>query len=357
MSDARDRTTPPARRTSAHREPVGSPVTRAPEITLRRLQIFWAVANSETLTKASKQLGLAQPSISQQISSLESVVGAPLFERRSNQLFLTEAGSYLLRKAEQILRDMQDLEDGVRDFGEGTRQTIRLAGLNSVLRIVVPLAMTSVQERYPGIDFDVQESAPADVLELLYARRTNIGIIASNSIAQASAGFHQIPIMNDPYVLVVPAAIDLRKVGDPASDLTEAERSVLNHTIQFAFGTQHTKRDENWFDVVLPDNRPFAKARSYEVALSMVRAGLGVCLAPALSAVVDSRTLEGVDLYEVSLRSRQIVAMLPSQYLSLAPYALLLDALRSIGREFELPAIRQTPEFLRRAEAAGGLAV
>ena len=68
-------------------------------ITLRRLQIFWVVAHSETLTKAAKQLGVAQPSLSQQISSLEGSVGAKLFERRSNRMTLTEEGRNLLRLA------------------------------------------------------------------------------------------------------------------------------------------------------------------------------------------------------------------------------------------------------------------
>src|SRR5690554_6634774 len=75
---------------------------RSGEITLQRMRIFWAVAHNETMTKASKQLGLSQPSLSQQIASLETVVGTPLFERRSNQMILTEAGNFLLRKAEQV---------------------------------------------------------------------------------------------------------------------------------------------------------------------------------------------------------------------------------------------------------------
>ena len=66
------------------------------EITLHQLRIFWAVAHSDTLTKAAKQLGLAQPSLSQQLSKLEATAGTLLFHRRSNEMTLTEAGTYLL---------------------------------------------------------------------------------------------------------------------------------------------------------------------------------------------------------------------------------------------------------------------
>ena len=59
------------------------PQRRAGHLTLHQLRIFWAVARSETLTKAAKQLGLAQPSLSQQLSKLEANVGTLLFHRRS----------------------------------------------------------------------------------------------------------------------------------------------------------------------------------------------------------------------------------------------------------------------------------
>ena len=55
------------------KEPIG--------ITLHQLKIFWTVAQASSFTKASKILGLAQPSLSQQISKLEDEVGSLLFKR------------------------------------------------------------------------------------------------------------------------------------------------------------------------------------------------------------------------------------------------------------------------------------
>ena len=43
------------------------------EVTIHQLRVFWAIAHSDTLTKAAKQLGLAQPSLSQQLSKLEQL--------------------------------------------------------------------------------------------------------------------------------------------------------------------------------------------------------------------------------------------------------------------------------------------
>ena len=88
-------------------------------ITLHQLRIFWAVAHSESLTRASKLLGLAQPSLSQQISKMEASIGAQLFDRNRNQLDLTDAGKFLLRKSELILAGVDEAMAGLQEFSEG----------------------------------------------------------------------------------------------------------------------------------------------------------------------------------------------------------------------------------------------
>ena len=93
-------------------------------MTLHQLRIFWAVAHAKSFTKASKVLGLAQPSLSQQISKLEKDVGTQLFNRDSSQMNLTDAGIFLERKAELILAVVEEATIGLREFSEGTRGVI-----------------------------------------------------------------------------------------------------------------------------------------------------------------------------------------------------------------------------------------
>ena len=94
-------------------------------------------------------------------------------------------------------------------------------------------------------------------------------------------------MVRDPYVFAVPASIDLAAISDPDADLPPDHRKVLNSCIRFNFASQHSRQVEYWYQEMLPSHRLFAQCRSYEVALSMVRAGLGVCLVPAL-AVYDN---------------------------------------------------------------------
>jgi len=318
------------------------------EVTVHQLRVFWAIAHSDTLTKAAKQLGLAQPSLSQQLSKLEQTIGAQLFHRRAGEMTLTEAGNYLLPRAEHVLRGMRELEDGLSQYSDGKRVTVRLAGINSVLRVILPQAIREVQAAYPDADFDIQESAPADVLEMLHGRRINVGLLAANSVAEDAVGFIQVPVAEDPYVLVVPAALSLDGIEDPERELSAPDHALINRSIQFIFGTRHADRVAEWYDEMLPDHRVTAQCRSFELAVGLVRAGAGICLAPALSTVMGAATLDGIKLYRVNAQMRRIVALVPSQYRRLEPYSTLLDTLQRVGSEVALPAILPTPPFLDR---------
>jgi len=314
-------------------------------MTLHQLRIFLTVAQSSTLTRASKQLGLAQPSLSKQLAGLEESVGTRLFDRGHNRLALTDAGRVLLRHAQNVLREIDEAEAELREFAGGKRAIVRVAGLNSVIKTLVPDALMHCHTA-AGLEIDIQEAAPGEVLEMLYSRQIHIGLIAADSVAQASVGFRQVSIIEDPYVFAVPSAINLEALEDINSASADVA-NVLNRCVQFNFGTQHTLRVQQWYQRVLPFHRIIARCRTYEVALELVRAGLGVSLVPALTAL--SAALDGVQLFATDHGLRHTVAILPDQYLRLTPYKELIEALQVAGRKVVLPRILPMPPLIKNA--------
>ena len=151
-------------------------------MTLHQLRIFLAVAQAATLTRASKQLGLAQPSLSKQLASLEESVGARLFERAHKRMVLTDAGRLLLFHAQRVIRGIDEAEAGLREFTSGKRAVIRIAGLNSVIKAIVPDALQRCGGAASGIEVDIHEAAPGEVVDMLYARQAHIGLIADGTI-------------------------------------------------------------------------------------------------------------------------------------------------------------------------------
>ncbi|MBL26031.1 MAG: carbonate dehydratase [Rhodospirillaceae bacterium] len=316
-------------------------------MTLHQLRIFWAVAHARSFTKASKVLGLAQPSLSQQISKLEDDVGTQLFNRNRNELELTDAGIFLSRKAELILSSVDETLVGLKEFAEGTRGVIAVGALSSIARILLPRAMHRLSAEFPEVEVDIHETAPAEALELLYGRRLTMAILATDSIASSSVSFHQTEVFSDPYVLAVPRGIDLAQVNDVEADLAEPDRAVVNSTIQFNFGSQHKRRIEAWYQKVLPHYRVIGQTRTYEVALSMVQEGLGVAVVPALTACVGADQSYDVTLYRTSLPDRRLVALTPSQYVRVEPFASCLRHLRETGDDIALPHIEPGPPLMK----------
>jgi DNA-binding transcriptional LysR family regulator len=318
-------------------------------ITLHQLRIFWAVAHAESLTRASKLLGLAQPSLSQQIAKLEESIGTQLFDRNRNQLQLTDAGKFLLRKSELILASVDEAMAGLQEFTEGARGVISVGALNSIARVILPRAMRRMSKVFPSVELDVHEVSPGEALELLYGRRLTVALVAEESIAKSNVSFRRFEVFSDPYVLAVPKGIDLAKVNDSWGDLGDAERKVLNSAIQFSFGTAHQRRMEEWFQHNLPHHRVVTQVRTYEVALSLVQEGLGVAVVPALTARLGSALDFGVQLYKVDLADRHIIGLIPSQYARVEPYATFIASLEQAGAEVDVPAVLPQPPFVRSA--------
>lgn len=320
------------------------------EVSIRRLQAFWAVVHSGSMTRAAKMMGVSQPSLSQQLAAFEAAIGGLLFDRRAGQLELTELGSSILGRAEQVLRSVQELEDILPSApGAGPRRSLRISGAGSVMRTLLPKAIRRLDVPLDRLDFDLQEGAPSEVLEALYARRANIGLVAAGSLPETAMSFRQVPLLSDPYVLAVPSQLNLSHC-ERIEDLSEADQALLNTTLQFVFGSQHSRRVQNWYDQVLPANRNLARLRNFETMVEMTRAGLGVCIVPALCFAEGGLRTKGLRLYHTGLEARRIVAFFPSQYQSVAPYAAMLAALVAAGAELTLPGTEPAPRFIARCK-------
>lgn len=102
------------------------------------LKLFTRVARTSSFTKAGRELGISQPSVSRQISELEADVGAALFVRTTRAVKLTEAGVDYLMRVETILEALEEADQAVRGTSE-LRGHLRVALSTSfAIREVIP---------------------------------------------------------------------------------------------------------------------------------------------------------------------------------------------------------------------------
>ena len=87
----------------------------------RQLEYFAAVAEAKSISRASRELHVAQPPISRQLALLEDELGVCLFLRTNKGIELTEAGRCLYQQSEQMFQNLRMMADSVRDVDAGLR--------------------------------------------------------------------------------------------------------------------------------------------------------------------------------------------------------------------------------------------
>lgn len=146
---------------------------------LRALQYFVAVAEEQSFTAAAARCRVAQPSISQQISSLERELGEPLFTRAPKGITLSAGGETLLPYARRCLALLAEAQ--AEFIGRNRLLTGRLSfgTVTGVERTCVPDALGLYHSRYPGVEVVVTEGTSAPLLAMVSRGQLNAAVIAA----------------------------------------------------------------------------------------------------------------------------------------------------------------------------------
>lgn len=130
-------------------------------MTLRHLNIFVAVAETGSMSRAAEQLYIAQPSVSQAISELERHYGCKLFERLSRRLYITETGQRLLGYARHILSLCGEMERQALRSADSLR--LRLGATITVGTCVLCDLIAEMRREMPAADAVVQVANTAEI--------------------------------------------------------------------------------------------------------------------------------------------------------------------------------------------------
>ncbi len=147
-----------------------------PRFTLRQLDIFAAVARSQSLTRAAEEVHLTQPAVSMQVKQLEEGLGLPLFEPDGRGIRLTEAGREFAAHVEDLLERVQNLDDLAARWRGVRAGRIRL-GVVSTAKYFVPRLLSQFLRSHPGIDFRLSVHNREEILEELRGNTVDIVIM------------------------------------------------------------------------------------------------------------------------------------------------------------------------------------
>jgi LysR family transcriptional regulator, cyn operon transcriptional activator len=132
-----------------------SPVRSVGELSrlveLRHLRYFLALADARSFTLAAQQLNVTQPTLSHQIKQLETAVGAVLFDRKSKEVEVSQAGALFRPFCERMLKELELGTLALSELEGLMRGTLRMAVSHSFSSSMLPNTLSEFAARYPGV--------------------------------------------------------------------------------------------------------------------------------------------------------------------------------------------------------------
>jgi DNA-binding transcriptional LysR family regulator len=143
-----------------------------------QLRTFLEVARHKSFSRAGEKLSLTQPAISAQIRSLETEVGAQLFDRSGGKVTFTAAGRLFEPFAEHCLDCHQHILMAIGEMQRTPRGEVSISANESTCLYVLPQVFSQFKQLYSRVGLNIIRADRSRTLEAVLNREVDFGVIA-----------------------------------------------------------------------------------------------------------------------------------------------------------------------------------
>ena len=264
---------------------------------INHLEVFLAVAQERSFSRAAESLHRTQPAVSQAIRRLESELGESLFDRSSKDGTLTAAGRVLLDFSQQMLNLRHHAQSAIRELRDLQRGKLSLGANEYTVMSLLPL-IPVFRARHPHIKIEIKRSLASRIPGEIIGRDVEIGVISfkpnDTALKSLSVGLDELALVVAPsHPLAQKQVISVRELG---------AESFIAHNVPSPYREKVIKT--------------FAQARTplnismemptLESIKRLVEQGLGIALIPRLAAQIeiDRKQLAGLVVREMKFERR-----------------------------------------------------
>ena len=239
-------------------------------MTLRHLNIFVAVYQNQSITKAAGQLHIAQPSVSRAVRELEEFYGSPLFDRIGRHIHVTDQGKILYEYAIHIVDLFGDMEKKLRN-GDSSG-ILKVGSSITIGNLILPEVVSRFREKYPQMKVHVIVKNTATIEQYVMDNKIDFAFIEGESIQPQ---IRRVPFMNDRLCFVCapnhPMALKEKiTLEDVAHEdfLLREQGSAGRDIMESIFTLHHLQPEPTW------------ESTSTQAILKALEHGLGVSILP-----------------------------------------------------------------------------
>lgn len=170
-------------------------------MTLRQLQVFGAVCESRSYSRAAEEMALTQPAVSLQMRQLEELLGQPLFDYQGRQLHLTAAAEALQAASRDLFARLEVLDMQLSDLAGSLQGQLNLA-LESSAKYMLPHLFAAFRQAYPEVGLQLAVVNHAQAVRRLGQSRDDL-LIMTQVPTDMALDFY--PFLSNPIIAVAAA--------------------------------------------------------------------------------------------------------------------------------------------------------
>ena len=168
------------------------------------LHTFVAVVDHGSMAAAARLLNITPAAVAQQIRTLEREIGAPLIARAGRTVSVTEAGSRILERARELLRDVADLSAVATD--NTTAGELRLGAGTNALTGMLPDILARMVEKFPQIKVFIKPGYSPDLYRAVESGELDAAIVLQAPFALPKTCDWEL-LREEPLVVLAPASM------------------------------------------------------------------------------------------------------------------------------------------------------
>lgn len=243
---------------------------------LAALEIFRAVAQEGSVTRAAERLGRVQSNVTTRMQQLEEQLGATLFLREGRGMALTPAGAALSGYAERLLALAEEARQSVHPGRPGGR--LRLGAMESTAAARLPAPLAQLHAQWPEVQLELRTGSSGPLVDQVLAHASDCALVAwPPPGVDLDAPIERTTVFTESLYIALPAS---------HPPVTQPGDLQVNTLAAFTSGCTYRRMGEDWMRQQLHGGAPrVLELASYHAILACVAAGR--CAGVVPQAVID----------------------------------------------------------------------
>ncbi len=244
-----------------------------------QLRTFIEVSRLRSFSRAAEKLGVTQPAISAQIRTLETEVGARLFDRDGGKVTFTAAGRVFEPFAEHVLSCHAHIGITIAELHRSPRGEVAISANEATSLYILPPVFAAFKKQYTRVALKIVRADRTHILEDVLNREVDFGVV---SLPVKDARLTIESIYRDEVALVTSPAHPL------ASRETVTVAELLEHPLLLPKSGRQREQLDDFFRAEDAHPRVAMEVESSELLKRLIAAGLGMGFLPRAVVAGDA---------------------------------------------------------------------